>query len=153
MRWHPPLQWSIIHAKWYSKSQDIAVPSSCPVHSDVFAPFLVQFSIVFHWNLTIFNIICWVAGTNDSSSKCLMFQVLFFFHNFFQNSLQKSFQFIFYKFTKIKIKIVYEIMKKIMPGTSDAVSVVRWDKRTGEPAYYFINWRIFGLSTQNSLFL
>ena len=56
---------------------------------------------------TIFNIIRWVAGTNDSSTKCLMFQVLFFFHNFLQNSLQKSFQFIFlffYKFTKTKIK-------------------------------------------------
>ena len=29
---------------------------------------------------------------------------LFFFHNFLQNSLQKSFQFILYNFTKIKIK-------------------------------------------------
>ena len=25
--------------------------------------------------MTIFNIIRWVAGTNDSSTKCLMFQV------------------------------------------------------------------------------
>ena len=47
------------------------------------------------WNLTIFNIICWVGGTNDSSTKRLMFQVLLFFHNFLQNSFQKSFQFIF----------------------------------------------------------
>ena len=30
-------------------------------------------------NPTIFNKIRWVAGTNDSSTKCLMFQVLFFF--------------------------------------------------------------------------
>ena len=30
-------------------------------------------------NRTIFNIIRWVAGTNDSSTKRLMFQVLFFF--------------------------------------------------------------------------
>ena len=30
----------------------------------------------------------WVAGTNDSSTKHLMFQV-FFFLNFLQNSLQK----------------------------------------------------------------
>ena len=28
-------------------------------------------------NPTIFNIICWVAGTNDSSTKHLMFQALF----------------------------------------------------------------------------
>ena len=32
-------------------------------------------------NPTIFNILHWVEGTNDSSTKCLMFQVLFFFHN------------------------------------------------------------------------
>ena len=37
----------------------------------------------------------WVAGTNDSSNKRLMFQVLFFFQNFLHDSLQKSFQFIF----------------------------------------------------------
>ena len=37
----------------------------------------------------------WVAGTNDSLTKRLMFQVLFFFPDFLQNSLQKSFQFIF----------------------------------------------------------
>jgi hypothetical protein len=45
-------------------------------------------------------------GTNESSTKRMMFQV-FFFHDFLQNSLQKSFQFIFlffYKITKIKVK-------------------------------------------------
>ena len=49
----------------------------------------------------------WVYGMIISSAKHLMFQVLFFFHNFLQNSLQKSFQFIFlffYNITKIKIK-------------------------------------------------
>ena len=43
-------------------------------------------------------------GTNESSTKSLIFQI-FFFHDFLQNSLQKSFQFIsylFYKITKIK---------------------------------------------------
>ena len=30
-------------------------------------------------NPTIFIIICWIVGTNDSSTKRLMFQVLFFF--------------------------------------------------------------------------
>ena len=30
-------------------------------------------------------------GTNESSIKLLMFQVLIFFHDFLQNSLQKSF--------------------------------------------------------------
>ena len=45
----------------------------------------------------------WFAGTNDSSTKHLMFQVIFLFHNFLQKFLQKPFQFIydvFYKFTK-----------------------------------------------------
>ena len=61
------------------------------------------------FEMTIFTEIRWVAGvdgTNDTLIKCLMFQVLWFFNNFLQNSLQKSFQFIFFfhKFTKIKIK-------------------------------------------------
>ena len=44
-------------------------------------------------------------GTNESLTKRLMFQALFFFHDFLQNSLQKSFQFIFLFFHKIiKIK-------------------------------------------------
>ena len=37
-----------------------------------------------------------VAGTNYSSTKRLMFQVLFFSHYFLQNSLQTSFQFFLY---------------------------------------------------------
>ena len=45
-------------------------------------------------------------GTNESSTKRLMFQVLFFFHDFLQNSLQKSFQFIFLFFHKITKKNV-----------------------------------------------
>ena len=49
-------------------------------------------------NLTIFNIICWVDGTIVGSPKCLMFQVLFFFHDFLQNYFQKSFQFIYFYF-------------------------------------------------------
>ena len=57
-------------------------------------------------NPTIFNIICWLAESLGwmthrpsvwcSSTKRLMFQVLFFFLNFLQNSLQKSFQFFFF---------------------------------------------------------
>ena len=37
----------------------------------------------------------WVAVTNNSTNH-LMFQVLFLFHNFLQNSMQKLFQIIFY---------------------------------------------------------
>ena len=46
-------------------------------------------------NLQYNTLVRWVAGTNDSLTKCLMFQVLFFCNNFLQNSLQKWFQFIF----------------------------------------------------------
>ena len=47
------------------------------------------------WNPTIFNII---VGRNDSSTKRLMFQVLFSYPNFLQNSLQRLLQFIFVYF-------------------------------------------------------
>ena len=46
-------------------------------------------------NLTIYNLIHWFAWTNDSSTNRLTFQLLFFFLNNLQNSLQKSLQFIF----------------------------------------------------------
>ena len=58
-------------------------------------------------NLQYITLACLDDGTNKSSTKHLMFQVIFFFHDFLQNSLQKSFHFIFlffYKITKIKIK-------------------------------------------------
>ena len=47
------------------------------------------------YNLQYNTLVRQFAGTNDSSSKRLIFQVLFFFHNFLQNLLQKWFQFIF----------------------------------------------------------
>ena len=43
------------------------------------------------WYITLGH---WDDGTNESSTKCVMFQVLFFFHDFLQNALQKAFQFI-----------------------------------------------------------
>ena len=46
-------------------------------------------------NLQYNTLGCLDDGTNESSNKLLMFQVLFFFHDFLQNSLQKFFQFIF----------------------------------------------------------
>ena len=48
----------------------------------------------------------WVDRMIVSLTKRLMFQVLYFFYNFLQNYLQKSFQFIilfFHNFTKMKI--------------------------------------------------
>ena len=58
-------------------------------------------------NLQYITLGCLDNGTNKLLTKRLMFQVLLFFHDFLQNFLQKSFQFIFYffyKITKIRIK-------------------------------------------------
>ena len=46
----------------------------------------------------------WVTWTNDSSSKRLMFQVLFFFIISCKIPCKNCFNLFFYKFTKIKIK-------------------------------------------------
>ena len=42
-------------------------------------------------NLQYDTLVRWFPGTNDSSTRHV--QVLFFFHNFLQNSFQKLFQF------------------------------------------------------------
>ena len=46
-------------------------------------------------NLRYIKLGRWADGTNESSTKRLMFQVLFLFHNFLQSSLQKLFKIIF----------------------------------------------------------
>ena len=53
------------------------------------------------WNPTIYNIICWFAGTNDSSTKRLIFKVLFFFIISCKILFKNPFIF-FYIFPKIK---------------------------------------------------
>ena len=50
------------------------------------------------WNPTIFNIIRWVNGTNDSSTKRLMFRALFFFINSYKLRALKT---LYFKFCKI----------------------------------------------------
>ena len=47
------------------------------------------------YNLQYKTLVRWADGTNDSMTKRLMFQVLFFFHKILQNFLQKPFHFIF----------------------------------------------------------
>ena len=49
-------------------------------------------------NLQYNNLVAWVDGTNNSSSKCLIFQVLFFFQKMFQNSLRNTFNIFSYFF-------------------------------------------------------
>ena len=43
-------------------------------------------------NLQYNTLVCWDDGTNDSWTKCLVFQVLFLSHKILQNSLKKPFQ-------------------------------------------------------------
>ena len=69
-------------------------------------------------------------GTNEESTKRLMFQVLFIFHDFFQKCLQKYFQFIllfFLKNTKIKIESFEcpKSIKNLILGTSDSWLMIR----------------------------
>ena len=59
-------------------------------------------------NLQYNTLGCLDNGTSESWTKHLMFQVLFFFHDFLQNLLQKSFQSIysfFYNLTK-KLRVL-----------------------------------------------
>ena len=67
----------------------------------------VRYSLLKSNNIRYNTLGCWVFATEDSSTKCLMFQVSFFFHKILQTSLQKPFQFVFllrFKITKMKIK-------------------------------------------------
>ena len=41
-------------------------------------------------NPSIYNIICWFAGTNDKSTKRLMFQAIYFFKFFIDFTMRKS---------------------------------------------------------------
>ena len=115
----------------------------------------LQCSIQESDNLQYNTLFCWFAGTNESFTMCLVFQVLFIFHNFLQNYLQKSFQFIFlsfHKFTKMKIKS-FECpksitnYKKTMLRTSDGWSTSHLSWRTSKPAYYIVDCRILCILT------
>ena len=102
----------------------------------------------------------WIAGMKDSSTKRLMYQVLFLTF-FLQNALQKLLQFFFlsfYNFTKIEIKSFEypkSIWKKILLGISDNWSMSHLSQRTSEPAYYIEDCRIlvkYGSEEKGSFF-
>ena len=68
-------------------------------------------------NPTIFNIIHWADVTNDSLTKPLMFQALFFFLNFLLDLGHSK----LYRLKWFLQRILQEIMKiEIILGTSDA---------------------------------
>ena len=91
-----------------------------------------------------------VNGTNDSSTKRLMFQALIFVikscKKFCKNPFNLLYTF-FYKITKMKIKS-FECSKSIrnyetkILGTSDAWSTSRLSHWPREPVYYIVDCRI-----------
>ena len=78
-------------------------------------------------NPSIYNIVCWADGTNDSSTKRLVFQVLFV-----------------YKITKMKIES-FESPNSIRNykifGWSVAWSTSRLSHLPSKPAYYIVDCR------------
>ena len=97
-------------------------------------------------NPTIFNIICWVAGSLGwPSAWCSKYY--FFFHNFFAKIISIYFL-IVHNLTKFKIKSfqctksIRNYEKKIMLGTSDTWSMSRSSHRPSEPAHYIEDCRI-----------
>jgi hypothetical protein len=105
-------------------------PKHLPVQINSSSP-LQMTSLHKSVNLQYNTLGCWVDGPNDLVTKRLMFQVLFFFHSFLQNSLQKFFRFIFlffYNYTEIKIKS-FECPKSI---------------RNYEKKYYYLEHQTLG---------
>ena len=95
----------------------------------------------------IFKLGRWDDGTNESLTKRLMFQVLFFFMISCKIRCKKpfnSFYYFFYKITKIKLTSFeysksIKSLKKIILGTSDAWLTIRLAHRPSEPVYYIVN--------------
>ena len=94
--WHPPKLWTsppasadfeVLNTNWHPQSSF----------------YVTSGTLSFKFLTQALNIICWVAGTNDSSTKCLMFQVLFFFIIFCKILCKKKF-FFFMNLQKIEIK-------------------------------------------------
>ena len=91
-------------------------------------------------------------GTNESSTKHLMFQVFFFFIISFKILCKKTFNLFYCSFSKNyknQIKkfwvpsVCNKLWKKKILGTSDAWSVSLSYHWPSEPAYYIVDWRIF----------
>ena len=84
----------------------------------------------------------WADGTNESSTKHLMFQVLFFFMISCRILCKNTFNLFVYflkKNTEIKVKS-FECPKsiKIILWTSDALSTIRLSNRPSEPAWIYL---------------
>ena len=90
---------------------------------------------------------CWIDRTNQSSTKHLMFQALFFFIISYRLRALKTEKINWNIFCKEFCK---RLWKKIMLGTSDAWLMRHLSQRPSQPAYYIEDCRIFRLLTQLS---
>ena len=89
---------------------------------------------------------CLDDGTNESSTKRLMFQVLYFFMISCRILCKNTFNLFVYFFkknTKIKVKSFecpksIKSLKKIILGTSDAWSTIRLSNRPSETAWIYL---------------
>ena len=97
-----------------------------------------------------FNIIQWVTGPNDSLTKHLILQVLFFFITSYRFRTLLTLYLYFCKVIK-NVKINWKdfcrefcktLWKKIILGTSDAWLTRHLAHQPSNPAYYIENWLI-----------
>ena len=90
----------------------------------------------------------WVAGANDSSTKRLMFQALFFSQFLIDLGHSKLyFQYIKIMFAK---NFARNHAKKIILGTSDAWSTNHLSQLTRESAYYIVDCRIYIMQSSHT---
>ena len=128
---------------------------------------LSAWCLAFNWassgwppsNPSIYNIcntlVRWADGENDSSTKHLMFQALFFFITSCKILCKKPFQLIFLFFKKITeiksfecSKSIRSYEKKIL-GASDTWWRSCLSYRPSEPAFYIADCRISALSSDS----
>ena len=86
-------------------------------------------------NLQYNTLVCWNAGTKDSWTKCLMFQVLFF-------TISCKINFFLWNKEFWVPQVYKKLWKKIMLGTSYAWSMSWTSHRPSDTAYYIEDCRI-----------
>ena len=105
--------------------------------------------------VTIYNILRWVAWTMGQMNRWprVWCSKYYFFYTFYRLRALKTLYFYFCNFIKKNKKINWKDFckefckkswKKIILGTSDAWSMIHLSHCPSNPAYYIVNWWIFG---------
>ena len=122
--------------KWYLEHQTLGRQFVCPIVQTTLRIILKSVNLQYNTLGRLDD------GTNESSTKRLMFQVLFFFMiscKILCKNPFNLFSYFFYKITKIKIKSFecpksIKSIKKIILGTSDSWLTIRLSHRPSNPA-------------------